>query len=326
MNILIVGGAGYIGSHVNKELHHKGYDTLIYDNLISGHQESIKWGEFILGDLDNLAHLRLVFQKYRIDAVMHFAAFSDVEDSMKNPQKYYKNNVCGTLNLLEVMQEFKVNKFIFSSTCAIYGNPIELPITEAHPQNPINPYGQSKLMIERILQDYCNAYDLRYVSLRYFNVAGADMKGEIGENHNPETHLIPLALDAAIGKRENIEVFGTDYDTKDGTCIRDYIHVTDLADAHILALEYLLNGGESDVFNLGNGDGYSVKDVLDCVKLVTKKDFIFIEKPRRKGDSTILIGSSEKIRMKLKWQPKYNQLEKIIQSAWNWNLKISSSI
>jgi UDP-glucose 4-epimerase len=326
MNILIVDGAGYIGSHVNKELHHKGYDTLIYDNLLSGHKESIKWGKFILGDLDNLAHLRLVFQKYRIDAVMHFAAFSDVEGSMKNPQKYYKNNVCGTLNLLEVMKEFKVNKFIFSSTCAIYGNPIELPITEAHPQNPINPYGQSKLMIERILQDYCNAYNLKYVSLRYFNVAGADMEGEIGENHNPETHLIPLALDAAIGKRENIEVFGTDYDTKDGTCIRDYIHVTDLADAHILALEYLLNGGESDVFNLGNGDGYSVKDVLDCVKLVTKKDFIFIEKPRRKGDSTILIGSSEKIRMKLKWQPKYNQLEKIIQSAWNWNLKISSSI
>ena len=237
--ILIVGGAGYIGSHVNKMLNLHGFETVVFDNLSYGHRDFVKWGVFEEGDLGEINDLRRVFQKYPITAVMQFAAFTYVGESVEDPQKYYLNNLCNTLNLLEVMLEEKVNYFVFSSTCATYGDPVEIPITEDHPQNPISPYGKGKYMVEQVLEDYSKAYNLRYASLRYFNAAGADPDGEIGELHDPETHLIPLILDVALGNREDIKIFGTDYPTADGTCIRDYIHVLDLADAHIKALEYI---------------------------------------------------------------------------------------
>jgi len=319
--ILIVGGAGYIGSHINKELFKRGQKTLVLDNLIYGHKEAVKWGEFVEADLNNEEELRAVFTKYSIEAVMHFAAFAYVGESVTDPKKYYQNNVANTLNLLNIMLEFKVKNFIFSSTCASYGNPIEIPITESHPQNPINPYGQSKLMVEKILSDYSHAYDFHYVALRYFNAAGADIEGEIGEDHDPETHLIPLVLDAAIGKREDIKIFGTDYETKDGTAVRDYIHVTDLADAHILALDYLKKGGNSTVFNLGNGEGYSVQEVIDCASRITQKEIKAIAEPRREGDPAILIGSAQKAKEVLGWNPQFPDLQSIISTAWNWHQK-----
>jgi len=317
--VLIVGGAGYIGSHTNQLLTQKGYQTLVYDNLIYGHKEAVKWGEFILGDLNDIKQLRLVFSKYKIEAVMHFAAFAYVGESVENPEKYYINNVANTLNLLQVMREFDCKYFIFSSTCATYGNPEYLPIDEKHPQNPINPYGQSKLMIEKILEDYSKAYNFNYVALRYFNAAGADIDCEIGEHHNPETHLIPLILDVAIGKRDEIKVFGTDYDTNDGSAVRDYIHVTDLADAHVLALEYLKNDGSSDVFNLGNGDGYSVLEVIKNAKEITKQNIKVTLVERRAGDPAKLIGDATKAKKVLGWNPKLYELEKILQTAWEWH-------
>ncbi len=321
-NILVLGGAGYIGSHVNKELSQRGYNSLVYDNLSTGSLELLKWGNFILGNLADLDHLRLVFQKYDIALVMHFAACAYVEESMVNPRKYYVNNVINTLNVLNVMQEYKVDKFIFSSSCAVYGNPIKIPIEEDHPKNPINPYGRTKLIIENILNDYSNAYNLKYVSLRYFNAAGADSEIEIGEMHNPETHLIPLVLDAATGNIPNIKIFGTNYDTPDGTCIRDYIHVSDLSIAHILALEYLLSGGESQVFNLGNGQGYSVLEVIELAKKITKKEIPTIKTDRRPGDPPILVGSAKKATQMLNWKPKFFELHKIIETAWKWHQKI----
>jgi UDP-glucose 4-epimerase len=254
---------------------------------------------------------------------MHFAAFTYVGESVEDPQKYYMNNVKNTLNLLQVMLEENVKRFVFSSTCATYGNPVEIPITENHPQNPINPYGRGKLIVEQILKDYSDAYGLKYASLRYFNAAGADPDCEIGELHDPETHLIPLVLDAASAKREDIKIFGTDYDTPDGTCIRDYIHVTDLADAHILALEYLNRGGNSDVFNLGNGSGFSVKEVIETARKITGKQIKEIEVERRPGDPPILIGSSKKAMEILKWKPKYHDLSQIIETAWKWHETIA---
>jgi len=321
--ILIVGGAGYIGAHINKELNKNNYETIVLDNLSHGHEDSIKWGTFERGDLGNIQDIRRVFTKYPITAVMHFAAFTYVGESVEDPQKYYRNNVCNTLNLIKVMLEFDVKKFVFSSTCATYGDPVEIPITEHHPQNPISPYGRGKLMVENILSDYSSTYDFKYVSLRYFNAAGADPDSEIGELHEPETHLIPLILDAAAGKRDNIKIFGTDYITEDGTCIRDYIHVTDLADAHLKALQYLENGGESDYFNLGNGNGFSVREVIEKSCEITGKEINTVEDKRRPGDPPILVGSSEKIRKILKWEPKYNDLSLIIQTAWKWHLKIN---
>lgn len=317
--ILIVGGAGYIGSHTNKLLNKKGYKTLVYDNLIYGHKKFVKWGEFILGDLSDIKLLRLVFSKYNIEAVMHFAAFAYVGDSVNNPEKYYINNVVNTINLLMVMREFQCKNLIFSSSCSVYGIPHYLPIDELHPQNPINPYGQSKLMVEKILQDYSNAYGFRYIILRYFNAAGADIDCEIGEDHNPETHLIPLTIYAALGIEEDIKVFGTDYNTHDGTAIRDYIHVTDLAEAHVLAMEYLLDGDKSDIFNLGNGNGYSVLEVINAVKKVTGKDFKVTFTDRRKGDPEKLIADSKKAKQVLNWNPKYSDLETIIKTAWGWH-------
>ncbi len=320
--ILITGGAGYIGSHVNKKLYKKGYETVVLDNLIYGHREFVKWGEFILGDLEDTNLLRLVFKKYPIKAVMHFSAFAYVGESVKDPQKYYLNNVKNTLNLLQVMLENNVKYFIFSSTCATYGVPEKIPIPENHPQNPINPYGKSKLMVEKILEDYSKVYGLKYVSLRYFNAAGADPDCEIGEWHEPETHLIPLVLDVAIGKNEAIKIFGADYPTPDGTCIRDYIHVTDLANAHILALEYLFKEGKSDVFNLGNGNGFSVKQVIQTVEDITKRKINFIEWERRPGDPPVLVGSSEKARRVLRWEPRYYELSVVIGTAWEWHNKL----
>lgn len=320
--ILIIGGAGYIGSHVNKELTAQGYETVVFDNLSYGHREFVKWGIFEPGDLGNIQDIVRVFKKYPIDAVMHFAAFTYVGESVENPQKYYLNNLRNTLNLLEVMLEENVKTMVFSSTCATYGEPQEIPITEDHPQNPVNPYGRGKLMVEQILEDYSSAYDLRYASLRYFNAAGADPDGEIGELHQPETHLIPLILDAASGKRDHIQIFGTDYPTPDGTCIRDYIHVLDLADAHIRALKYLKNRGKSDVFNLGNGQGFSVKEVIRTAQEVTGKKVKAVETHRRPGDPPILVGSSKKASDILGWQPKYADLSLILQTAWNWHHKV----
>ncbi len=320
--ILIVGGAGYIGSHVNKMLNLHGLETVVFDNLSYGHRDFVKWGVLEEGDLGEIADIRRVFEKYPITAVMQFAAFTYVGESVEDPQKYYLNNLRNTLNLLQVMLEFDVKFFVFSSTCATYGDPVEIPITEDHPQNPINPYGRGKLMVEQILKDYSIAYDLLYTSLRYFNAAGADPDGEIGESHQPETHLIPLILDVALGKREDIKIFGTDYPTHDGTCIRDYIHVLDLADAHIKALERLQNGGESDVFNLGNGQGFSVREVITTAEKVTGKKIKASEVSRRPGDPPVLVGSALKAREMLGWQPRYNDLSMIIETAWRWQQKL----
>jgi UDP-glucose 4-epimerase len=319
--ILVTGGAGYIGSHTNKELNKAGYETVVMDNLIYGHEDFLKWGQLEKVDLRDLNGIIDIFESYSIETVMHFAAFTNVGESVKDPQKYYLNNLRNTLNLLQMMLEFKVKKLVFSSTCATYGNPLEIPLTEEHPQNPINPYGRGKFMVEQILKDYSSSYDLRYVSLRYFNAAGADPEGEVGERHHPETHLIPLILDAAIGHQEDIKIFGTDYDTPDGTCIRDYIHVTDLADAHLKALKYLEAGGKSQVLNLGNGNGFSVREVIDTAQNVTGKEIKVTETDRRQGDPPILVGSSQRARELLGWKPKYDDLSQIISTAWRWHKK-----
>ena len=319
--ILVVGGAGYIGSHTNKELHKRGYKTVVYDNLVYGHKESVKWGTLEIGDLSDKERLESVFKNYPIEAVIHFAAYAYVGESVTEPAKYYNNNVCNTVQLLDVMRKYKINHIIFSSTCATYGVPDQMPITEDMSQNPVNPYGATKKMVERILEDYHRAYGINYCCLRYFNAAGADPEGEIGESHTPETHLIPLILDAASGKRESICIFGTDYPTEDGTCVRDYIHVTDLADAHIRALEYLKQGGESTCFNLGNGNGDSVRHVIEVVKQITGKEFIVKEEKRRAGDPPMLIGSAAKAEKVLGWKPQYAEIETIVEHAWKWHEK-----
>jgi len=322
-SILVTGGAGYIGAHACKALSRAGYAPVVYDNLVYGHPESVKWGPLEKGDIGDRRQLEAVLQKHKPAAVMHFAAYAYVGESVENPAKYYRNNVAGTLSLLESMRNCGINQMIFSSTCATYGMPEKIPIGEDHPQQPINPYGRSKLMIEWILRDFAVAYGLNFVSLRYFNAAGADPDAEIGEDHNPETHLIPLVLDVALDRRDHLEIFGTDYSTSDGTCIRDYIHVSDLADAHLLALEYLRDGGESNVFNLGNGNGFSVRQVIDSAAKVTGCDIPYLDSDRRPGDPTVLIGDSEKIRRFLGWRPVLSQLETIIETAWQWQKKIS---
>ena len=319
--ILITGGAGYVGSHTNKLLNNEGYETVVVDNLCKGYESFVKWGNFENCDLASKS-LREVFEKYDIDAVIHFAAFSSVEESIKMPHMYLKNNYRNTLNLLQIMREFGVDKFILSSTAAVYGNPEKIPITEDQDLKPINPYGHSKFITEKALEREAEKGDFKYVSLRYFNAAGCDFDCEIGELHDPETHLIPLILDAAIGKRDSISIFGNDYDTPDGTCIRDYIHVNDLADAHIKAYEYLCDGNESNVFNLGNGRGYSVLEVIDKCKKITNTDFDVEMAERREGDPAILIADSSKIKNTLGWNPKYD-LDQIIESAWKWHEKIN---
>ena len=320
--ILVTGGAGYIGSHAVKALEERGFETIVLDSLVYGHRDLIETNlkaKLVAGDINDRAFLDRLFSTTKIDAVMHFAAFAYVGESVTDPAKYYRNNVVGTLTLLDAMREHGVTNFVFSSTCATYGNPQSIPITEDHPQQPINPYGAGKLAIERVLKDYDPAYGLKSVIFRYFNAAGADPDGLFGEDHNPETHLIPLILQAAAGKRAAISVFGTDYDTPDGTCIRDYIHVTDLAQAHVLGLEYLLEHQTSQIFNLGNGNGFSVKEVVDTARQVTGKEIAIEECPRRVGDPAVLIGSSTKARKMLGWEPKYADLNAIVKHAWNWH-------
>lgn len=316
--ILVVGGAGYIGSHQVKMLDEKGYNVIVYDNLSTGYQDLVTVDSFIEADLADKNKLREVFSNNKIDAVMHFAAFIEVGESVRNPAKYYRNNVVNVLNLLDVILEYDVKYFIFSSTAAIYGEPDEVPIKEEHNKRPINPYGKSKLMVEQILEDYDKAYGLKYTCFRYFNASGADESGEIGEKHNPETHLIPLVLKTALGERDSIYIFGTDYDTNDGTCIRDYVHVNDLARAHIKGLERLFAGENSEVFNLGSGQGYSVREIIDKAKEITGIDFTVIEAERREGDPAVLIADSSKAKEILGWKPEYS-LYDIIKTAWKWH-------
>ena len=322
--ILVTGGAGYIGSHAVLALKNTGYDVIVLDNLSYGHREivdEVLQVELIVGDTSDRALLDRLFTTHQIDAVMHFAAYIAVGESVKEPGKYYTNNVASTLNLLEAMLAHDINKIVFSSTCAVYGMPKEVPMTEQHPHDPLSPYAASKDMVERILSDFDVAFGLKSVAFRYFNACGADPGGLLGEDHTPETHLIPLALLTALKKRETLYIFGTDYDTPDGTCVRDYIHVNDLADAHVLGLEYLLSGGESEVFNLGNGNGFSVKEVIETARQVTGLEIPAIESDRRPGDAPILVGSSTKVRQMLGWNPNYADLHQIISHAWQWHQK-----
>jgi UDP-glucose 4-epimerase len=319
VKILVTGGAGYIGSHTLRALKKAGFETLVLDNLVYGHREFVPPEELLVGDLKDTEFLAQVFEEHRFAGVVHFAAYAYVGESVQQPIKYYRNNFSFTLNLLEAMVKAGVKKFIFSSTCATYGEPQILPIPEDHPQQPINPYGQSKLMVEKALADLGHAHDLKFMALRYFNAAGADPAGGIGEDHLPETHLIPLILDVALGRRPHITVFGQDYPTHDGTCIRDYIHVNDLAQAHVLGLQYLLDGGSSHCLNLGNGSGFSVQEVITCVEKVTGRPIPVVYGDRRPGDPAVLVGSSQKIRDLLAWSPEFAELETIVQTAWAWH-------
>lgn len=320
MSILVCGGAGYIGSHTVKELLDKGYDVLAVDSLETGYKSAVdKRAKLFIGNLMDELFMDSVFKQNEIEAVIDFAAYSLVGESVTNPLKYFENNVCGTLALLKKMKEYNVKYIVFSSTAATYGEPKNIPILECDKTVPTNPYGESKLIVEKMLRWFDEAYGIKYCALRYFNAAGAHISGEIGEDHSPETHLIPIILQVALGKREKISIFGDDYDTQDGTCIRDYIHVTDLADAHILALEKIKKENKSAVYNLGNGKGFSVKEVIEMTRKVTGKEIPEEIAPRRPGDPSILIASSEKVTEQLQWRPKYDSLEKIIDTAWNWH-------
>ena len=317
--ILVIGGAGYIGSHMVADLLRTGYPVVTLDNLSRGHRELLPGGDFIEGDLGNSGDLDRVFSQYPVKAVMHFAAWSLVGESVEKPLEYYRNNVANTLTLLEAMQQHGVPHFIFSSTAAVYGEPVETPITEDHPCAPTNPYGATKLAVERMLQDASAASGLSYSCLRYFNAAGADAAGKIGERHQPETHLVPLVLQVATGERDAIRIFGTDYPTPDGTCLRDYVHVSDLTRAHLLALEALLNGGGNAVYNLGNSTGYSVKQVIDTAREITGHAIPARVAERRAGDPAVLVADSSRIRTELGWQPEYESLEAILRTAWAWH-------
>ena len=323
MKVLVVGGAGYIGSHMVKMLAKSGHDVIVLDNLSTGFRESVKYGQFVIGDLADIHLLENLFIEHKFDGVIHFAANSLVGESMVSPAKYYRNNVSNTLNLLDVMVRHNVKHFIFSSTAATFGEPAYSPIDEDHPQNPINPYGSSKLMVERVLKDYAAAYGLNSVCLRYFNACGADPEGEMGECHDPETHLIPLILQAASGRRESITVFGRDYATEDGTCIRDYIHIIDLCSAHALALELILSGKQIGAlaYNLGNGQGFSVQQVVDVVSKVVSEDncsLVVKDGERRTGDPSVLVADPTQAKAVLNWQPEFTDLETIIRHAWAW--------
>lgn len=315
--ILVAGGAGYIGSHTVLELQRAGYNPIIVDNLSTGHKKAVLEGTFYKCDLGDINGLKKIFSKHNIDAVIHFASNCYVGESVVNPHKYFKNNVGNAMGLLEAMLESDIKKIILSSTAATYGNPIKTPIEENHPQNPCNPYGLSKLFLEQIIDTYEKAYGIRHIYLRYFNAAGADIDSRIGEDHYPETHIIPLLLQIALGIKKQFTIFGTDYATKDGTCIRDYIHVMDLADAHIKAMNYLDKEKTSDAFNLGTSVGYSVKEIIERVEKITGKKIPIEYAERREGDPPILISSSEKAKKILDWQVRYN-LDEMIESAWNW--------
>lgn len=319
--ILIVGGAGYIGSHMVKMLIKLGYHVVILDNLTTGYRDAVSGGDFVFGDTADKLGLERLFSGYTIAGVMHFASFIQVGESVQYPSKYYQNNVAATLNLLDAMVAHHIPALIFSSSAAIFGEPAYTPIDEQHPKQPINPYGLSKWMIEQILADYDQAYGLKSVCLRYFNAAGADPEGQLGERHEPETHLIPLILQAASGRRPAITVFGQDYDTPDGTCIRDYIHINDLCQAHLLALEYLFQGGNSTAYNLGNGSGFSVTEVIEVAKQITRQPITVVIGERRVGDPARLVADSKQIQMQLGWQPQYADLATIVTHAWQWETR-----
>ena len=319
--ILIVGGAGYIGSHTNKILAAFKRRTVVLDNLSCGHRKLAQWGDFFYGDLSRPADLSRCFKKYDFSAVIHLAAFTSVGESVADPDKFYRNNIANTINLLGAMRASGVKKLIFSSSAAVYGNPEAVPITEGSRLSPLNPYGRTKLMMEQAMADYATAYGLKYVALRYFNAAGADPDGATGEIHNPETHLIPLAIQSVLGRRGALKVFGVDYPTPDGTCLRDYIHVCDLARAHLLALRYLEKGGKSAAFNLGNGKGFSVLEVIRAVERVSGRKVPVNMSPRRPGDPPVLVASSIRARRVLGWRPQFPNIEDIIRHAWNWHTR-----
>lgn len=321
MNFLVVGGAGYIGSHMVKQLQRAGHAVVVADNLSTGYRSALMGAKLVELDIADAQAVDELFASQRFDAVFHFASFIQVGESVSEPGKYYQNNLAATLTLLQAMVRANVRHFIFSSTAAVYGDPQYVPIDEAHPKAAINPYGRSKWMVEQVLEDFDRAYGLKSVCLRYFNAAGADPEGELGERHEPETHLLPLILQAAAGRRESITVYGRDYDTADGTCIRDYVHVSDLADAHALAVDYLLGGGASAAFNLGNGQGFSVQQVIDTARQVTGKDIRVGDAPRRAGDPPRLVADPTKAQAVLGWQPKFAALEQIVAHAWAWEQK-----
>ncbi|MBT4862015.1 MAG: UDP-glucose 4-epimerase GalE [Gammaproteobacteria bacterium] len=320
MKILVVGGAGYIGSHMAKMLSKSGHHVVTLDNLSTGYRDAVKYGEFVEGDIADSSILDQVFSSTRFDGVMHFASYIEVGESVIDPGKYFRNNFSNTLNLLDAMVRHDVKNFIFSSTAAIFGEPDYVPIDEKHPKKPINPYGKSKLMVEQALEDYEKAHGLQSVCLRYFNAAGADPDGELGERHNPETHLVPLILQAASGRRDAISIFGRDYSTADGSCVRDYIHIVDLCSAHLIALTKLVKGSGSKRYNLGNGNGFSVIEVIEVVKKVTSRSFNVIEAERRPGDPATLVADSTLARSELNWVPEYDDLSVITQHAWEWEM------
>ena len=317
-SVLVTGGAGYIGSHAAKALGQAGYRVVVFDNLVAGHREAVGYGELVEGDITDLDAVRQALKRHQIWAVMHFAAFLDVGESVREPARYYRNNVTGALTVLEAMALEGVKLFVFSSTCATYGEPIETPITEAHPQKPINSYGESKLAVERALPHFERAHGIHSVALRYFNAAGADPDGELGEDHSPEIHIIPRAIEAAMGGR-GLQVFGDDYPTPDGTCLRDYIHVTDLADAHVRALEAIADTGTSAVYNLGTGKPQSVREVIDAVERVTGNKVPWTLAPRRDGDPAVLYAAADKAQRELRWTPRFTDLDSIVRTAWNWH-------
>lgn len=325
MKVLVIGGAGYIGSHMVKMLSQKGCAVTTLDDLSSGYRDAVLFGDFIFGNAGDQVFLGEVL-KSGFDAVMHFASFIQVGESVKNPAKYYQNNLVNTISMLEVMRTYGVNKLIFSSSAATFGEPLYSPIDEFHPQNPINPYGRTKLMVEQILSDYDSAYGLKSVCLRYFNAAGADPGGLLGERHEPETHLIPLVLQVASGRRSNVTVYGRDYETKDGTCIRDYVHIQDLCSAHWLALQSLMNGGSSQAYNLGNGSGFSVQEVINMAENITGAHIQVIDGLRRPGDPPSLVADSALARKRLGWAPEFCDLESIISHAWNWERRINAGL
>jgi UDP-glucose-4-epimerase GalE len=316
--VLVTGGAGYIGSHAAKALHRTGYRVVVYDNLVAGHRAAVKYGELVEADIADTAAVRDALRHHAICAVMHFAAFLDVGESVRDPVRYYRNNVLGAVSVLEAMAAESVRHFVFSSTCATYGEPIETPIAETHPQTPINSYGETKLAIERALPHFERAHDIHFVALRYFNAAGADPDGEIGEDHTPEIHVIPRAIEAAAGGR-GLQVFGDDYPTPDGTCLRDYIHVADLADAHVKALEAIVETGKSGAYNLGTGHPHSVREVIDTVSRVTGCEVPWTLGPRRPGDPAVLYSAADKAHAALHWTPRFGDLETIVRTAWDWH-------
>lgn len=319
MRILITGGAGYIGSHLVKELLKEKHQLFIYDNLSQGHRQAILGGVFINGDLANKNKLNQVLKKYKPKVIIHLASFINITESIKKPEKYFKNNVLNGINLLEAMVKNKIKYLIFSSSAAVYGEPKKIPIKENDPLRPTSIYGQTKYLFEKLMEYFDKNYNLKYISLRYFNAAGADPSGKIGEDHRPETHLIPNILKVALGQKKFLEIYGDNYPTKDGTCIRDYVHVNDLAMAHILALKFLIKKKKSRIYNLGSEKGFSVKEILEKCILITKKIIPARIMPRRAGDPPVLIASSAKIKKELKWQPKYSDLETIIKTAWQWH-------